>query len=83
MIAAILKLFGLQPVVRAATLPLPRPINAKYYKNCIALRSRPATWNDEHQELLVEFDEPSPYIGGLPNPRRTQWMHDSWLTEVQ
>jgi hypothetical protein len=28
-------------------------------------------------ELLIEMDEPFPYIG-LPNPRRKIWMHESW-----
>jgi hypothetical protein len=44
--------------------------------NAVVCGFRSSGWSG--REILVEVDEPLPYIG-VPNPRRKIWMHQSWL----
>jgi hypothetical protein len=50
------------------------------YKTPIAKAARASVWGG--QDLLIEFDEPFPYAG-RPNPRRSEWMHESWIEEIR
>lgn len=47
-------------------------------RNSILCGFRKSPWGG--RELLVEMDEPFPYVG-RENPRRKIWMHEDWLEE--